>query len=64
MMSYKAIICESLYKVLDSCGSLYSLLLLDVFKAFLAMRALGVVTERILDSSPTFFFESLDSSST
>jgi hypothetical protein len=40
------------------------LLLLGVFKAFLAIRALGVVIKVFLDSSPTFFFQSLDSSST
>jgi len=40
------------------------LLLLGVFEAFLAIRAPGVVTEGILDSSPTLFSKSLDSSST
>jgi hypothetical protein len=40
------------------------LLLLGVFKAFLAIRVAGIITERILDSSPTLFSESLDSSFT
>jgi len=40
------------------------LLLLGVFKAFLAIQAPEVIIEKIFDSSPTFFYESLDSSST
>jgi len=40
------------------------LLLLGVFKAFLAIQTPGVVTEEILDSSPTLFSESFESSST
>jgi hypothetical protein len=40
------------------------LLLLGVFKAFMAIRVPGVVTERIFYSSPTFFYESIDSPST
>jgi hypothetical protein len=55
MMSYKAIICEYLYKVLDSCGSSYSTMLSGVFKVFLVIRALRVITEGTLDSSPMFF---------
>ncbi len=40
------------------------LLLSRIFKFFLAIRAPRVVIEGILDSSPTLFSESLDSSST
>jgi hypothetical protein len=40
------------------------LLLLGVFKVFLAIRALRVMTEGTLDFSPTFFSESFDSTST
>ncbi len=40
------------------------LLLSGVFKAFLTIRALGVVTEVIFDSSPSLFSDSLDSPST
>ncbi len=64
MMSYRVIICEFLYRVLDSCGFRIPLLLLGVFKAFSTIRAPGVVTKGIFDSSPTFFSESLNSSST
>jgi hypothetical protein len=40
------------------------LLLSGVFKAFLTIRAPGVVAEVILDSSPSLFSDSLDSPST
>jgi hypothetical protein len=62
MMNYKAIICEYLYMVLDSYGSSYSIVVVGCFQGFLGHS--GVITERILDSSPTFFYESLDSPST
>ncbi len=48
-----------------TCVDLHTpLLLLGVFKTFLAIRAPWIVTEGIIDSSPTLFSESLDSSST
>jgi hypothetical protein len=40
------------------------LLFSGVFKKKLAIQAQGIITEGILDSSPTLFFEPLDSSST
>jgi hypothetical protein len=48
--------------VLDSYGSSYSIVVVGCFQGFLGHS--GVITERILDSSPTFFYESLDSPST
>jgi hypothetical protein len=63
MKSYKAITCYLYTGYLTRVDLCTPLLLASVLKDLLAIQAQRVVTEGIFDSSPTFLFESLDSSS-
>ncbi len=54
----------SIYTGYLTCVDLCTPLLLNVFRAFLTIRTLKIITEGTLDYSSTLFFESLDSTST
>jgi len=64
MISYKSIICEPLYKILDPCRSSYLTIVVMCFQSFINhSNSRSNNFERTYDSSSTHFSESLASPS-
>jgi hypothetical protein len=65
IMSYKFIICEPLYMILDQCGSSYLTLVVMCFQGFLSHLSSRINKfEKTYDFFSTHFYESLASPST